>query len=382
MSQQQREEVALADLRQRLPKTLTIDDKALLRFLRARKFDVKAAHEMFMSTLQWRVENKADTVLDHSDPNEEVYQHLTPHRFHGFDKEGRPIYIERTGMVKVPEVLKHLTEQDLIDRHVRSVEEQCQRAEHASRCLGKTIETQCVIMDLKGMSASPDGPGMRVFRATLNISQNYYPERLGKMFIINAPWWFRGVWGMVKGWLDPVTKNKFCIQGSNYQAKLLEVIDANQLPEEYGGTCVCVAEDRLCVMKPRPYDPVKPTQPWCMMGDKNVEWEPEWHGDWSLLAKPEIKKEDDSSASEPPIQVKGIVSLSLDDDDAKMPAIHDTPTDEQKAPVAVKKQEMQPVESVNLKLTNPLWSWYQKRDHVFLDLLIKTRQGEEAGLPA
>ena len=44
-------------------------------------------------------------------------------------------------------------------------------------------------------------------------------------------------WSIVSAWIDPVTRAKFIILGSDYQEKLLELIDADQLPVEYGGTC-------------------------------------------------------------------------------------------------------------------------------------------------
>lgn len=44
-------------------------------------------------------------------------------------------------------------------------------------------------------------------------------------------------WSIVSAWIDPVTRAKFIILGSDYQEKLLELIDADQLPAEYGGTC-------------------------------------------------------------------------------------------------------------------------------------------------
>lgn len=51
--------------------------------------------------------------------------------------------------------------------------------------------------------------------------QNYYPEPLGKLSLINAPWGFSSVSSVVKSFLDPVTVNKIYILGSNYQQELL-----------------------------------------------------------------------------------------------------------------------------------------------------------------
>ncbi|RKO84940.1 CRAL-TRIO domain-containing protein, partial [Blyttiomyces helicus] len=62
---------------------------------------------------------------------------------------------------------------------------------------------------------------------------------LGKMFIINAPMLFTGVWALVKPLLDEVTVSKINILGSSYSAKLLETIDAECLPKTLGGACEC-----------------------------------------------------------------------------------------------------------------------------------------------
>ena len=47
------------------------------------------------------------------------------------------------------------------------------------------------------------------------------------------------MWAMVKGWLDPVTVQKIHILGSSYQTELLEQVPAENLPELFGGSCVC-----------------------------------------------------------------------------------------------------------------------------------------------
>jgi hypothetical protein len=60
------------------------------------------------------------------------------------------------------------------------------------------------------------------------------------MFIINAGPGFRMLWNkVVKGFLDPRTSSKIQVVGNKYQSKLLEIIDASELPEFLGGSCNC-----------------------------------------------------------------------------------------------------------------------------------------------
>jgi CRAL/TRIO domain len=49
---------------------------------------------------------------------------------------------------------------------------------------------------------------------------------------------FSASWRLIKGWLDPRTASKIEVISSKDQAKkkLLELIDVDQLPSDYGGT--------------------------------------------------------------------------------------------------------------------------------------------------
>ena len=57
------------------------------------------------------------------------------------------------------------------------------------------------------------------------MTSNNYPENMGAMFIVNAPWTFTAIWSIVKNFLDERTTKKIQIIGSDFQKKLLEVID-------------------------------------------------------------------------------------------------------------------------------------------------------------
>lgn len=56
------------------------------------------------------------------------------------------------------------------------------------------------------------------------MAQNYYPEILGQMFIINAPFSFKALWSMFKSFVDEKTRKKITIEGSKYKKKLLELV--------------------------------------------------------------------------------------------------------------------------------------------------------------
>jgi hypothetical protein len=108
-----------------------------------------------------------------------------------------------------------------------------------SRKAGKLLETCCTIMDMKGVGVTKISSVYGYVKATSAISQDHYPERLGKMYIINAPWGFAGAFNFIKGFLDPVTVAKIHVLGSGYQSELLQQIPAENLPKPFGGKCEC-----------------------------------------------------------------------------------------------------------------------------------------------
>ncbi len=60
------------------------------------------------------------------------------------------------------------------------------------------------------------------------VGQDYYPEIMGNMFIVNAPMLFSGVWRIIKGFLDEKTSNKIKIMGGGYQTTLFEFVRTTQ----------------------------------------------------------------------------------------------------------------------------------------------------------
>lgn len=108
-----------------------------------------------------------------------------------------------------------------------------------SRKSGQLLETCCSVMDLKGVGLGKVGSVYGYVKQASAISQNYYPERLGKLYLINAPWGFSSVFGIIKGFLDPVTVQKIHVLGSGYHAELEKQVAKENLPKIFGGTCEC-----------------------------------------------------------------------------------------------------------------------------------------------
>ncbi|CAG8514613.1 1368_t:CDS:1 [Paraglomus brasilianum] len=218
------------------------DDAYLLRFLRARRFDLAKAKKMFIDCEKWRkefgVENLVKT-FDYTEHNEVMKYY--PRYYHKTDKEGRPIYVEEIGNIDIKALYKITTPERQIQNLVVEYEKlAAYRLPACSARHGKMIETSCTILDLKGVSLRSFSSVFGYVKQASAIGQNYYPERMGKFFIINAPMLFSSVWSLVKPMLDEVTAAKIVILGSKYEKVLLEYIDADSLPTKFGGRCNCV----------------------------------------------------------------------------------------------------------------------------------------------
>ncbi|KAK2743231.1 cytosolic factor, phosphatidylinositol/phosphatidylcholine transfer protein [Myotisia sp. PD_48] len=248
-----------------------LDTLTLLRFLRARKFDVEAAKTMFVACEEWRKGFGTNSLVADFEYTEkpQVFEYY-PQFYHKTDKDGRPVYIEQLGKIDLTAMLKITTSERMLKNLVGEYEKLADnRLPACARKSGHLLETCCTIMDLKGVGISNASSVVGYVRQASAISQNYYPERLGKLYIINAPWGFSTVFSIVKGFLDPVTVNKIFVLGSGYEQELLSQVPAENLPVQFGGKCQCEGG--------------------CMMSDMGPWQEPEWV---NPSDKPAAKKEE------------------------------------------------------------------------------------------
>ena len=109
-----------------------------------------------------------------------------------------------------------------------------------SKQTGKLIDQSFTILDLDNIGISNlVGDTKKFLQIASSIGQDYYPENLGKMFLVKCSKFFTFLWSIVKAFLDLRTTRKITIIGKDYQSTLLQYVDPENLPLFFGGKCSC-----------------------------------------------------------------------------------------------------------------------------------------------
>lgn len=222
------------------------DYHTLLRFLKAREFNIEKTTQMWEDMLHWRKEYGTDAILEDFEFEEldEVLQYY-PQGYHGVDKEGRPVYIERLGKAYPSKLMRITT----IDRYLRYHVQEFERAllEKFPACSIAAKRQICyttTILDVQGLGFKNfTRTAANLLSAMARVDNSYYPETLHRMFIVNAsPSFKKMLWPAAQRFLDAKTIAKILVLDSKSSTKLLEVIDSSQLPDFLGGSCTCSSD--------------------------------------------------------------------------------------------------------------------------------------------
>ncbi|RZC69207.1 hypothetical protein C5167_032299 [Papaver somniferum] len=229
------------------------DYHTLLRFLRMRSFDLQQAKDMYLKMLKWREECRVDLISKEFIFDEYLeVKSCYPHGYHGVDKFGRPLYIERIGKIDLNALFKITTIDRFVKYHISEQEKTLNlRYPACSVAAKRHLASTTSILDVKGVGMNNFSKHAReLFAEIQKIDSSYYPETLHQLFIVNAGSGFRVLWRALKAFLDSRTIAKIQVLGSNYQSYLTEVIHPSNLPSFLGGTCTC-SEYGGCLMNDR-----------------------------------------------------------------------------------------------------------------------------------
>ncbi|XP_054289717.1 protein real-time isoform X2 [Macrosteles quadrilineatus] len=215
-------------------------DTMLLRFLRARDFNVEKARGMLSESLTWRKKHAVDRIIaEYQAP--QVVKDYFPGGWHHSDKDGQPLYLLRLGQMDVKGLLKAIGEDGLLKLTLHVCEEGLKLTDEATRVRGRPISTWCLLVDLEGLNMRHLWrPGIRALLRIIEIVEANYPETLGRVLITRAPRVFPILWTLVSTFIDDTTRSKFLFYGGNdYQGPggLSNYIPEENIPEFLGGQC-------------------------------------------------------------------------------------------------------------------------------------------------
>lgn len=214
------------------------DFAMLLRFLRAREYDVDRAATMFLDMLQWRQEGRVDHILEEFHFTErEEFLSIFPQGYHKTDKQGHPVYIQHLGRVDLTRIREVTTEERMLKYHVQEWE-RCMKYIFpiCSKLHNRQIDSTFAVIDVKGVGFYHMTKEVRRVLATITkTDSDNYPETLFHTCIINAPTAFRAIWAVVKPLLNKRTQGKIEVCPKDYMPVLRNWIDEDSIPEYLGG---------------------------------------------------------------------------------------------------------------------------------------------------
>ncbi|KAK5126467.1 hypothetical protein LTR85_010703 [Meristemomyces frigidus] len=216
-------------------------DALLLRFLRARKWDVHAALIMMVSTMHWRSaemhvdddimlhgeeqafkESKSPSNPAQKKEGEDFLAQLRLGKsfLHGTDKDGRPCCYVRVRLHKQGEQSEKSLERFTV-----------YQIETTRMLLRPPVDTATIVFDMTDFSmANMDYTPVKFM---IKCFEANYPESLGSVLVYKSPWIFQGIWKIIKGWLDPVVASK--VHFASNVDELQQWIPKSRIMRELGG---------------------------------------------------------------------------------------------------------------------------------------------------
>ncbi|KAL0136463.1 CRAL-TRIO domain-containing protein [Mucor lusitanicus] len=185
-------------------------DSTLLRFLRARKWDLDAAYNMLTNTLRWRLEMRINEIVSLGETGLiEELEKAKKGLGVAFKKQleqkmvtlGGPDRRAR-GVCFVNVQVHHKDDQPLEIMKLLTI-----YVMETSRVIcDYPMDTVCIVFNLENFTMA--NMDFEVVKFLVGCFQAYYPETLGLACVHKAPWVFSTIWNLITPILDPVVASK------------------------------------------------------------------------------------------------------------------------------------------------------------------------------
>jgi len=235
------ERVLIAEIKKRLsngPLPPRYDDIRICRFLR-REQTVEKTEAMIRREMKWREEVRPDKIYE-TFPQNKYFKSLVkywPGNFHGVDKFGVPLYCERLGQIDLHSLLGEVPADTLLEFHIYTIERNDRLMTQHYERLGAPVGF-VYLMDLNGLSIRHYTPSsIDILKRIQAIDDNYYPEILRKVYVLNTPSVFSMFWSLAKVVMHKRSVAKFCVLKKKYQEEISEVATPDNIPQWLNGQC-------------------------------------------------------------------------------------------------------------------------------------------------
>ncbi|KAF0683531.1 Aste57867_24388 [Aphanomyces stellatus] len=211
------------------------------RFVEGASGDIELAKRKYFAMLNWRKAEDIDNILSKPHEHYATFKECMVSYIHKRDKCGRMILVDKSGTMKKSMhalFARGVTEDDACYHTAFIMDYQWKVLDTRNYPDGQMLR----IIDLKGISMEVMSSEVFGFAKKIgSIVGQYNAERIYKVIIVNPPAWFNMIWKVVSPLINPKTRDKtIVVRGAAEITKtLLEYVDLENIPAEYGGSCAC-----------------------------------------------------------------------------------------------------------------------------------------------
>ncbi|CAL8068098.1 unnamed protein product [Orchesella dallaii] len=222
-----------------VPHAYMRDNIYLIRWLRAKNFNLKDAELFLRENLKWRKSTGMDKI--HSEDYSKAVLEF-PIYVDAVDKNGAPVITCLLGVHDIRQA--HLTGRaPMFLRFVDKIMDEAEMKVRNAQLEGKNVTRFQFVINLDGFNLVQHGcPNCVVGTLSfLSSYENHFPWLTDKIVIINAPPNIQAILQALRSAITDRTRRQIKIFGTDkneWQKYLLSFIDKDQLTEDFGGTLV------------------------------------------------------------------------------------------------------------------------------------------------
>ncbi|KAI9161288.1 hypothetical protein LWI28_016039 [Acer negundo] len=203
--------------------------ETLVRFLKAREWNLPKSHKMLVDCLHWRVQNEIDKILSKPIVPANFYRGVRDSQLigmSGYSREGLPVFAIGVGLSTFDKASVHY----YVQSHIQINEyRDCVILPSASKKHGRPITTCIKVLDMTGLKLSALSQ-IKLLTIISTIDDLNYPEKTNTYYIVNAPYIFSACWKVVKPLLQERTRKKIQVLQGSGRDELLKIMDFESLP--------------------------------------------------------------------------------------------------------------------------------------------------------